>query len=167
MKYLFLTILVGGMLAASCTQGKKSQSAKNNTTKSSSGTSTAANSNEVSTGIAWTKSDRLAPVLENAQKLKKPVFLEFYATWCGPCKVMDREVFKKPEVYNYLNQHFISYHVDVDDTNGRAISEIYEVTGMPTVVFVDPQGVVLERELGLITMDRFKKVAASALSKMK
>lgn len=119
------------------------------------------------TGIAWQKSDRLIPVLEEAQKQNKPVFLEFYATWCGPCKVMEREVFSKPDIYTFLNQNFLSYHVDVDSPTGKPIAEIYEIKGMPTVIFVDPKGVALETELGLITASRFKKVADSALAKMK
>lgn len=119
------------------------------------------------TGIAWQRSERLIPVLEEAQRQNKPVFLEFYATWCGPCKIMEREVFSKPEVYDYLNQHFLSYHVDVDSPNGKPIAEIYEIKGMPTLVFVDPKGVELERELGLISAGRFRKTADSALSKMK
>ncbi|MEI6408758.1 MAG: thioredoxin family protein [Bacteroidota bacterium] len=119
------------------------------------------------TGIAWQKSDRLIPVLEEAQKQHKPVFLEFYATWCGPCKVMEREVFSQPDIYDYLNKNFLSYHVDVDSPTGKPIAEIYEIKGMPTVIFVDPKGVALETELGLITASRFKKVADSALAKMK
>lgn len=118
-------------------------------------------------GIAWQKSDRLIPVLEEAQKQNKPVFLEFYATWCGPCKVMEREVFSKPDIYTFLNQNFLSYHVDVDSPTGKPIAEIYDIKGMPTVIFVDPKGVALETELGLITASRFKKVADSALAKMK
>lgn len=119
------------------------------------------------TGIIWQKSDRLMPVLEEAQRQNKPVFLEFYATWCGPCKVMEREVFSKPDIYGFLNQNFLSYHVDVDSPTGKPIAEIYEIMGMPTVIFVDPKGVALETELGLITASRFKKVADSALAKMK
>jgi hypothetical protein len=166
MKRLLPVFILALSFLIACSQGKKSNNTHATPAKTSSAASSSAGSGDVK-GIAWTKSDRLAPVLEQAQKLKKPVFLEFFATWCGPCKVMDREVFSKPEVYEYLNQHFISYHVDVDAPSGKPISEIYEVTGMPSVVFVDPQGVVLERELGLITANRFKTVAAAALGKMK
>ncbi|MBU6340699.1 MAG: thioredoxin family protein [Bacteroidetes bacterium] len=157
-RFFFLFFLAA---LASCAHSNKSQNTHQAPTQMKNAPVSSAN------GIAWRHSDKLAPVLEEAQKLKKPVFLEFYATWCGPCKVMEREVFSKPEVYNYLNANFINYHVDVDSPNGRTISEIYEIKGMPTVVFVDPKGVVIERELGLITTNRFKQVAEAALAKMK
>jgi thiol:disulfide interchange protein len=120
-----------------------------------------------SKGIAWKQSEFLMPVLEEAQKANKPVFIEFTASWCAPCKVMEREVFSDPVVYEYLNKNFLSFRVDVDAPNGKPVAEIYEVAGMPTVVFVDPKGVELERELGLITGKRFLRVADGALAKMK
>jgi thiol:disulfide interchange protein len=116
-------------------------------------------------GIDWRTTPTLEPVLEEAKKTGKPVFIEFSAVWCGPCKIMEKKVFKDPEVYQYLNRHFLSYKVDVDAPNGKPIAQQYEVQGMPTVVFVNAKGTELERELGLITSKEFLRIADAARTK--
>ena len=60
-----------------------------------------------STGLVWMDSERLMPVLELAQQQNRPVFVEFYADWCAPCKVMEEELFTEPIVYAYFNSYFL------------------------------------------------------------
>mgnify|MGYP000857323607 CR=1 FL=1 len=47
-------------------------------------------------------------ILELAKKEDKPIFVDCYAVWCGPCKVMDAEVFTQPQVGDYFNSNFIN-----------------------------------------------------------
>lgn len=87
--------------------------------------------------------------LVKAQKTGKLVFIDFYATWCGPCKMMDMEVFSEREVYQTLNNKFINLKLDVD-TGGKSVAKQYAVTALPTLMVVDGSGTELVRVVGYI-----------------
>ncbi len=120
-----------------------------------------------STTIAWLDSERLMPVLEQAQREKKPVFVEFYASWCAPCKVMEEEIFTQVPTLRYLNMNFLNFRTDFDSPSGKTIASIYEVKSLPTVLFLDPQGVVLERHTGMANPSVLRSLGDSAMLKMK
>lgn len=74
--------------------------------------------------------------LEKAKKENKDLFVDFYADWCAPCKQMAAEVFTLPEVGDYFNTRFVCVQVDADAKENKEIAKKYNVTALPTLVFV-------------------------------
>lgn len=117
--------------------------------------------------IQWSESERLMPVLEQAQAAHKPVFVVFHATWCAPCKVMEEEIFTQPGVYQFLNEHFINFQTDYDGDAGKTIASIFEVAQLPTVLFVLPSGVAHRRYTGMISPVTLRQYGEQTLAAMK
>lgn len=77
--------------------------------------------------------------LEASQQENKPVFIDFYTTWCGPCKMMSNKVFPQQEVGDFMNKTFVSIKLDAE-AEGQELAKKYEVKAYPTYVIVNAQG---------------------------
>lgn len=72
--------------------------------------------------------DELKKAISDAGE--KLVVIDFYATWCGPCKVIGPQM----EEMSKVMTNVVFLKVDVDE-NEDAASE-YSITAMPTFVFI-------------------------------
>lgn len=76
-------------------------------------------------------------VLEAARKENRIIFMDCYTVWCGPCKVLDRDVFTNDEVADYFNGHFVNAKYDMEKGEGIELKNKYTVTAYPTLLFID------------------------------
>ena len=106
----------------------------------------------------------LEQVLSDAQAQNKVVFIDFYTTWCGPCKWMDENVFAKDDVATTFNKNFINYKVDAEDFEGVNTALKYNVGAYPTLVFIKPNGEVLHRVEGMIPHESFMQIVDEVLA---
>ena len=100
------------------------------------------------------------PALEQARSEGKPIFIDFYADWCGPCRAMDRETFRDDRVVERLSE-IVAVRVDAEDAepqhgySGVELADKYRVMGFPTLMLLDPDGNVLTRTSGYLDARKF------------
>ena len=88
---------------------------------------------------------------ENIIQSEKPVLIDFFATWCGPCKML-APVLK--EVKDSLGERIKILKVDVD--KNQELSSKYQVRGVPTMILFQ-NGKQLWRQSGVLTKDEIIK----------
>ena len=105
-------------------------------------------------------------ILEIAKKEGKMIFLDVYTVWCGPCKMMAKDIFPLQEVGEFYNTHFISMKVDAEKKENIFIKK-YNVNSFPTYLFLDENGELIYRALGHMEAKDFINVGQRALTEMK
>ena len=87
-------------------------------------------------------------LLAEAKKQNKPVFVDVFTTWCGPCKLMAKQAFPDKAVGTLFNANFISYQIDAEKGEGLDVAKKYAVTAYPTSLFVSADGNLIQRTVG-------------------
>ncbi len=83
-----------------------------------------------------------------AIKLNKPLFVEAYSNNCLLCKQIEEHTFKQEEVGSFYNDNFINVKVNVDEAEGISFRKNYNVRILPDLIFLDPMGYPIYRDLG-------------------
>jgi len=96
-----------------------------------------------------------ATILAKAKAEKKIVFLDAYAAWCGPCKLMEKNVFTDKNVADYYNKNFINAHFDMEKGEGPSLASKYGIRSYPTLLFLNGEGEIVGKELGYIKTEEF------------
>lgn len=99
--------------------------------------------------------ENIDQVLATAKKTNKYVFIDFYTSWCGPCKMMDKQIFPQPKVGEYFDSKFVSMKVNAEK-EGVDLAKKYGIKAYPTFVVLDRSGELQHIFAGgILDADRF------------
>jgi len=99
-------------------------------------------------GIDFLPDKTWKEILAQAKKENKLVFLDAYASWCGPCKYMQSDVFTDVAVGYYFNKNFINVKMDMEKGEGVQLAEQFGLASYPTLYFIDGDGKLLHKKIG-------------------
>ncbi|MFY0672583.1 MAG: thioredoxin family protein [Bacteroidia bacterium] len=103
--------------------------------------------------------------LAEAKAQNKPVFIDVYAVWCGPCKWMAKNTFTNKDAAKYYNENFINYKIDAERGEGPYVARKYGIRGYPTLLYLDGEGKVLHKVAGAHPANSFVEVGEKVIAK--
>jgi len=120
--------------------------------------------NEEEKGIKFIEQD-WNKALAQAKQEKKLVFLDIYATWCGPCKMLKKNTFTDETVADFFNKNFINVSVDGEKTVGPELARKYAIEGYPTLIVTDVEGNPVLYSVGYTDAKNLLEFAKEALKR--
>ena len=110
--------------------------------------------------IKWMSLDE---ALKAQKKVAKPIFMDVYTDWCGPCKMLDKNTFQAPDVAAYVNANYYAVKFNAEGNSevnykgqkftnpnhdpGRAgrnsvheFTMLLKVQGYPSMFIIDSKG---------------------------
>lgn len=101
-------------------------------------------------------------ILAKAKKENKLVFIDAYAVWCGPCKLMVKNIFPLKPVGDYYNANFVNAKIDMEKGEGIDLAKKYNVKVFPTYLFINGDGEEVHRTIGYVEEKDFIQFAMDA-----
>ncbi len=99
--------------------------------------------------VGWTQGASyftdIRSAFREARRQKKPLWVMVSATWCGPCKVVEKEALSKPAFVQALAKDFVPLKVyaasgDRSTPGGDSLARRYGVRAYPTFLYLEPEG---------------------------
>lgn len=95
----------------------------------------------------------------------KPIFIDVYTTWCGPCKMMSRYTFTDEKVAEYYNKNFVCVKSDAERGEGVTLARKYKVRAYPTLLYTDKEGKILHKTEGALSANAFVQLGEKVMAK--
>jgi thioredoxin-related protein len=118
--------------------------------------------------IKWMTLDE---ALAAQKKAPKPIFMDVYTDWCGPCKMLDKQTFHDKAVVDYVTANYYAVKFNAEgnsevnykgvkyanpqfmpDRQGRnaahEFGQVLKIQGYPTMVVIDKKGEIANSIVG-------------------
>jgi thioredoxin-related protein len=114
-------------------------------------------------------------ILQKAKADNKFIFVDCMATWCVPCRKMDKEVYTDTRVGAFLSDHFISVKLQIDTSKyddayvkswyaaAREIGHKFRIISVPTFLIFSPMGIIVHKDMGFKSPEDLLGVLNSGL----
>ncbi|PTS95629.1 hypothetical protein DBR11_20845 [Pedobacter sp. HMWF019] len=118
-------------------------------------------------GITFQVFENWQQLLTKAKAEHKNIFIDAYATWCGPCKKMDAEVYTDQKIGALMNTNYIAVKVQFDQskndnnqikswyTDAEHLMSTFHIDAFPTLLFLTPDGQLIYKDLGYKDVNQF------------
>lgn len=118
-------------------------------------------------GMKFEENKSFKELLALAKKENKLLFVDAFTTWCGPCKLMAKNVFPQESVGNFYNANFINSKIDMEKGEGIDIAKKYKVMAYPTYLFLNGDGELIHRVTSYYEPAEFIAVGKDAVDPAK
>lgn len=95
-----------------------------------------------------TSMEEMQDARKRASDQQLMMFVDVYATWCGPCKLMDQQVYTDPQVAEYMNAHFVNVRLDGESEYGRIYAAEQQLQGYPSMFIFSREGEPVSKVIG-------------------
>jgi thiol:disulfide interchange protein len=103
--------------------------------------------------------------LKQAKLQNKYIFVDAYATWCGPCKMLKAKTFTDNKAAAFYNSNFINVAIDMEKGQGPQLARQWQLRAYPTLIIFDPKGKPVLGSVGYIGADDLIRFGKQALKK--
>jgi thiol-disulfide isomerase/thioredoxin len=103
----------------------------------------------------------LAIAKERASREGKLIFLDFWASYCTPCRMMEEYTFTHPSVSDYVNDNYIPVKVDIQSFDGFDLKNQFDVRLLPTIIVLNSKGVMVGKHEESMAAGKFVETLKS------
>jgi thioredoxin 1 len=103
--------------------------------------------------------------LRQAKIQNKYIFVDAYASWCGPCKMLKTNTFTNDKAAAFFNSTFVNVSIDMEKGQGPDLAEKWGIQAYPTLIIFNPQGKPVLGTVGYINASQLMQFGKQALAK--
>jgi thioredoxin 1 len=109
--------------------------------------------------------DAWGEALKQAAAQNKYIFVDAYASWCGPCKMLKLTTFKNKKAAEFYNKNFINVSIDMEKGQGPQLAAQWRMQAYPTLIIFNPKGEPVLGTVGYIKAADLISFGEAALKK--